>query len=666
MTKSLPEILAPVGDTGAFLAALAAGADAMYLGLKAFTARMESQNFSLAELSRLAELAHQEGRKVFVALNSLLKPGEVGTALRLVAKLQRHVGPDALIVQDLGALELARQAGFAGELHISTLANLTHPRGLAVAKELGADRVILPRELNLDEVRQCSRHCPPGLALEVFVHGALCYCVSGRCYWSSFLGGKSGLRGRCVQPCRRTYRQGDRYGRFFSCLDLSLDVLTKTLLNLPRVVSWKIEGRKKGPHYVYHVVSAYRLLRDHPADPRARNQAEDILAHALGRPRTKATFLPQKPRPPVQANQQTGSGLLAGKVHLAGGRGGRPRFGFRPRFALMAGDYLRVGYEDQPWHFTTRVNGRVPKNGAFPLRPPAAKSPKPGTPVFLIDRQEPELIRQLQHWQDRLDRCPGREPVAVDLEPRLPSPPPGPRPRPREMVVAWEPPSPKGGKKMPAEKAPNALWLAPRALQAAPQAQVPRWWWWLPPVIWPNEEEDWRRLVEQALERGARRFVLGSPWQAALLAGAGAELMAGPFCNASNPAALAVLAKLGLKGAIVSPELSAGDFLALPGQSPLPLGVVLTGFWPMGLSRWPLAGIKPGQPFTSPKKEVFWLRRRGQNTWIYAGWPLDLARYRQELVQAGYVWLVHLAEEPPASLPRARRASSFNWKLKLL
>ena len=177
--------------------------------------------------------------------------------------------------------------------------------------------------------------CPEGLDLECFVHGALCYCVSGRCYWSSYMGGKSGLRGRCVQPCRRVYRQGGaaaaamakqaeqqareqgrngrdggrdmrrprpqrsnpgkgRDGRFFSCLDLSLDVLAKTLLHIPHLVSWKIEGRKKGPHYVYHVVTAYRMLRDNPGDPQARKDAEAILEMALGRPGSRARFLPHK------------------------------------------------------------------------------------------------------------------------------------------------------------------------------------------------------------------------------------------------------------------------------------------------------------------------------------------------------------------------------------
>lgn len=113
---------------------------------------------------------------------------------------------------------MARQAGYEGGLFLSTLANLTHPASLLAAKELGADRVILPRELSIDEVKQISAACPEGLDLEMFIHGALCWCVSGRCYWSSYMGRQERPARRCVQPCRRVYKQRNHSGRFFSCL----------------------------------------------------------------------------------------------------------------------------------------------------------------------------------------------------------------------------------------------------------------------------------------------------------------------------------------------------------------------------------------------------------------------------------------------------------------
>lgn len=679
--KHTPEILAPAGDQNSAMAALAAGADAIYLGLKHFSARMQADNFSITDLSRLVALAHDEERRVYVALNSLLKPGDPASAGRLIARLDRDVHPDALIVQDLGSVEMARQAGFSGEVHLSTLANVTHPQAFGMARKLGVSRVILPRELNVDEVRQCNDACPEDMSLELFVHGALCWCVSGRCWWSSYMGGKSGLRGRCVQPCRRVYTQKKRKGRFFSCMDLSLDVLTKSLLSMPNVASWKIEGRKKGPHYVYYTTAAYKLLRDNPDDSQAKKQAEDILSHALGRPRTHATFLPQRPYTPTQPDEQTSSGLLAGVVKLEkvepakgrkkpGGPGknakpqGRPRSLVKARFALQAGDFLRVGYEDEPWHFTTRITKPVPKGGVYHLFAPPKKYPKSGTQVFLIDRRERELTTLLKEWNGKLARYRGTESASVEFTPALPAK--AKRPRLMSIILRAGLPHGKQGKVGKFTGNVNGLWLSPKPLRSISKTLFERISWWLPPVIWPDEEQKWQSMIREAVRKGARHFVLGAPLQASLFENMRTDLIAGPFCNVSNPAQVAVLKQLGFSGAIVSPELAGDEILSLPALSALPLGIVLNGYWPMGISRWPLEGIKPNEPFSSPKGEVFWMRRYGQNHWVYPGWPLDLSKYRERLLDAGYSCLVSMTEEPPAAVPQASRTTQFNWDVGLL
>ena len=712
-----PEILAPAGDAPSFLAALAAGADAVYLGLKHFSARMQAENFGLAELSRLTDLAHAENARVYVAMNTLIKPGESAAAYRLVARLARQVRPDGLIIQDLAMLDLARQAGFEGGLFLSTLANLTHPEALLQAKALGADRAILPRELSIDEIRRMGEACPDGLDLECFIHGALCYCVSGRCYWSSYMGGKSGLRGRCVQPCRRVYRQGgaalqalfrnaendgrdaarqdgkktrenrngrsaleirpfesdgaarrsprpprgkERSGRFFSCLDLSLDVLAKTLLGIPHLASWKIEGRKKGPHYVYHVVTAYRMLRDHAGDPKARRTAEEILGMALGRPGSRARFLPQKNSVPTTPDGQTSSGLLAGKIRVEPDG----RLLLKPHFELLPQDYLRIGVEDERWHATLPVTRRVPKAGSLVLRLPRHKTPRAGTPVFLIDRREPELMQALKPWLARLEALPGRSSEAVDSAPRLPAPVKS-RPRADMLLRAA---LPQGRETRGGRNQLLALWLSPRSAEIS-RTVAPRVAWWLPPVLWPEEEDGLRRMITRLWREGARHFVCNAPWQRGFFPAQlpdDADLLAGPFCNAANAPALGVLAGMGFAGAFVSPELAREDLLALPGQSPLPLGMVLSGFWPVGLSRFGLLGVKANEPFMSPKGEVFWARQYGGNIWLYPGWPLDLMTKRQELTAAGYGFFVHIQENPPAGLPEARRQGLFNWDGALL
>lgn len=661
MNGHKPEIMAPAGDRASFLAALAAGADAVYAGLKHFSARMQAANFGVSELAGLAALARDKGACTYVAMNALMKPGDEAAAGRLIDRLTRQVRPEGLIVQDLGLARLARQAGFRGELHLSTLAALSHPAGLAVAKGLGFSRVVLPRELDLDEIKAMAAACPQGLDLEVFVHGALCHCVSGRCWWSSWLGGKSGLRGRCVQPCRRLYREGGPKGksaRLFSCLDLSLDVLVRTLLSVPRVRAWKIEGRKKGPHYVFYTTRAYRLLRDEGDDPQAKKVAMDLLGQALGRTGTHSVFLPQKPHSPVRPDQDTGSGLVVGSVKRAPGPQPKAEAFFQARCELLPGDVLRIGCEDEPWHTTLALRQRLPKGGRFTLRPQQGKAARSGTLVFLVDRREPELATLLANLERELAaRTPGRS-VASEFAPA--APPPAPPAAKKELTLY----------RIPAKgklRGEIAHWLERRTFLGLPPRAVAKTWWWLPPVIWPGEEDKYRTLVAEALRKGARRFVLNAPWQIGLFADPGkAWLCAGPFCNLANVQALAELKDLGFTGAIVSPELSREDFLALPGHSPLPLGVVTQGLWPCGISRIKAEGLRFEEPLRSPKNEICFVRRIGGNYWIFPGWELDISDHVPELSAAGYSLFVSIKEPWPKAVPRMDRPGTFNWDLALL
>lgn len=686
-----PEILAPAGDMASFLAAYAAGADAVYLGLKHFSARATAENFGPNELSKMVELANLHGKKVFVAFNSLAKPGELAQAGRLIKRLARDVKPHALILQDPGLVDIARQAGFEGELHFSTLANVSHAKALQVCAQLGASRAILPRELTIDEVVQVCENAPKGMGLELFVHGALCYCVSGRCYWSSFLGGKSGLRGRCVQPCRRIYTQKSREGRFFSCQDLSLDVLVRTLSRLPNLVSWKIEGRKKGPHYVYHTVAAYKLLRDEGQDPRARKDAEALLEMALGRPTTHAGFLPQRKIAVTTPNEPTSSGTLIGTIAYEktdfSKLGPKPANGKKPanisalgkpyikvRQDLLPKDFLRIGYEDETWHTTLPVTRRVPKTGTLYLSLSKGKMPQKGTPVFLIDRKEPELMAAINEWHKKLNACKGVTSMEVEFTPNLPAPIKGVK---KQLELHVRSTLPQGKETRTARSSRMGLWLSKGTVRAISRTVMPRVSWWLPPVIWPSEEDSIQGLLREAMRDGATHFVLNAPWQMAFFEEArkpGAqnrkvELVAGPFCNVSNAATVALFKRLGFSAAFVNPELNKEDFLALPSQSCLPLAAVIEGCWPVGISRQSLEIIKPNEIFNSPMREPFWARRYGENVWLYPAWQLDLSAHRQALEAAGYAFFATLDETPPADMkdmPTVRKTGTFNWDVPLL
>jgi len=655
-TRANPEIMAPAGDETCFLAALAAGADAVYAGLKHFSARMEADNFSTPELARLTALARDMGRKVYVPMNVMLRPGDLDAAGRLLDRLSRTVKPHGIICQDLGLVALAGQVGYPGEVHLSTLANVSFPAALGlVRKNPGACRVVLPRELSIDEIKAAAAVCPPGLSLEVFVHGALCYGVSGRCYWSSYMGGKSGLRGRCVQPCRRVYDYKGNKARYFSCLDLSLDVMAKLLLEIPQIAAWKIEGRKKGPHYVFYTTRAYKMLRDNPEDPGVRKAVGEILDQALGRNTTRYNYLPQRAFSPVDISKSTGSGRVIGKLAGKTGAGF-----FKPRQALLPGDLLRVGFEDEPWHRTVPVRKPVPKNGRLDLRFSGGSQPRPGSPVFLVDRREPELVRLVAGLKEKLAAVEPVQPEASEFAPRMPKPVSS-RDKARDMHLNRRPP--RGGLRGEA-----ALWLTPACAENLAKGAVTRTWWWLPPVIWPDEQDKWTRCLSSLVGRGARKLVLNQAWQVALLPPTRARLTlwAGPFCNTGNALALDRLAKLGFTGAVVSPEFSGPDFLALPGQSPLPLGLVIAGAWPVCVSRTLAAELKPGEPFTSPKGETFWTRNYGPNTWVYPAWPVDLTDKRRDLDRAGYKYFIHIYEPCPRTLPKIKREGHFNWDVGLL
>jgi len=651
---SPPEILAPAGNRASFLAAVAARADAVYCGLKLFSARMQAKNFAMEEFAALVHLAHEQGVKVFVTINTLLKSDDLMRVGQMLDQLQRLVKPDAVIVQDLALANLVKQTGFSGEIHLSTLANAGFPAALQVIRQkLEVDRVVLPRELNIDEIKQLAAVCPPELGLEVFVHGALCYAVSGRCYWSSFLGGKSGLRGRCVQPCRRQYSQSNQKNRYFSCQDLSVDVLAKVLLSIPQVRTWKIEGRKKGPHYVYYTACAYRMLRDHGQDAKTKKAALQMLSRALGRPGTHYNFLPQRPQNPVNLSSQTGSGLLVGRI-----KGSRQKPYFIAREELLAGDVLRLGYEDEAGHSIKRIGRSVPKGGRLYVSFSSKIAPAKGGPVFLTDRREKALVDMISDLEKTLGRIPESRNLESSFKLKLPT---GSLKKGRVVDL---PVHRKPGGSIPRDGI--GIWLSLQSVENISAKMKAPVWWWLPPVVWPENEIEINSQVEMAIKKGARHFVLNAPWQIAFFKKQkGFHLWAGPFCNLANPLAIAAVESMGLTGAIVSPELGREDYLQLPQQSPIPLGMVISGNWPLCVARSLADDVKPYKAFSSPRGEQAWVAKYGSDYWVYPNWKMDLKRHKKLLERAGYQLFVDLIEPIPQTVKLKKRQGLWNWDISL-
>ena len=252
------EVLAPAGGPEALRAAVFAGADAVYLGGPAFGARANAKNFSREELAQAVAFCHGRGVRVHVTVNTLLKETELPEALEFVEYLC-SLPVDAVLVQDMGLFALLRRRAPELPLHASTQMSLHTPAGAELLRELGADRVVLARELSLEEIREIHESCP--VELESFVHGALCMSVSGQCAFSALLGGRSGNRGLCAQPCRLPFAAPGGTGHDLSLKDLSF-VREIGQLKKAGVCSAKIEGRMKRPEYVAAAVSACRRAAD--------------------------------------------------------------------------------------------------------------------------------------------------------------------------------------------------------------------------------------------------------------------------------------------------------------------------------------------------------------------------------------------------------------------
>ncbi|WML35813.1 DUF3656 domain-containing protein [Clostridium sp. OS1-26] len=258
------ELLAPAGSIESLYAAVQAGADAVYLGGNKFSARAYASNFDDENMIKAVQYCHLYNVKVYITINTILKENEINEALEY-AKLLYKIGVDALIIQDMGFASLVRKHLPEFELHASTQMTIHNAEGALLLTNLGFKRVVLSRELSIDEIRYISKDL--GVETEIFVHGALCVCYSGQCLMSSMIGGRSGNRGRCAQPCRLPYtiidkkNKSEKKGYILSPKDICTVENVKEIIE-SGTASLKIEGRMKRPEYVAGVVQAYRKAID--------------------------------------------------------------------------------------------------------------------------------------------------------------------------------------------------------------------------------------------------------------------------------------------------------------------------------------------------------------------------------------------------------------------
>lgn len=270
----MPELLAPAGDMRCLKTAYAFGADAVYIGGPALQLRAPKTGFQPDDIILAVQFAHSFGKKLYVAANSFLEERELAHAADY-ARFLLDAGVDAVIASDLGMVSILKEAAPEMEIHVSTQANCLNSRAARAWKDMGASRIILGREVTLEDIKRIREHLPDDLQLECFVHGAMCMSYSGRCLLSAYLTGRSANRGGCTQPCRWNYVleeqtrpgmylpivEGEKGTAILSSHDLcAIEFLDK--LREAGVDSFKIEGRMKGEYYIATVVNAYRARMD--------------------------------------------------------------------------------------------------------------------------------------------------------------------------------------------------------------------------------------------------------------------------------------------------------------------------------------------------------------------------------------------------------------------
>ena len=318
------ELLAPAGNMESLDAAIGEGADAVYLGLKSFNARLRTTNFAWNQFGATIDALHKQNKKIYVTVNTVCEERETERLYRFLSYLN-EMKPDGLIVQDYAVMRLAQEFFPNLELHASTQMNVESAHGVRLLQNAGLKRVVLARELGLDEIRKIKNET--GADLEVFVHGALCVSESGLCLFSSFLGGKSANRGMCAQACRRYYTAevpgGIKQGYYFSPCDLQLIEQIPDLIEAG-VNSFKIEGRMKSAEYVGSVVAAYRYVIDHYKEDKkgAIAAGKRMLASDFARSKTSYWYgfnsleegIDNAATKILNPDQAGGTGIYLGKI----------------------------------------------------------------------------------------------------------------------------------------------------------------------------------------------------------------------------------------------------------------------------------------------------------------------------------------------------------------
>ncbi len=658
MNRPPLEILAPVGSPEMLEAAVRCGADAVYMGASAFHARRNSYCFSDDELRRAVEYCHARGMAVHLTLNTLIREEEMTAAVAL-AQTACAAGVDALIVQDMGLAARIHAAAPELTLHASTQLSCHTPEGVRRLRDAGFSRVVLAREMSAEEIRACAGL---GCELEVFVHGALCMSVSGQCYFSAMLGGRSGNRGLCAQTCRLPFRpdgSDDRGRAALSLKDMSLLHEMAALSELG-VCSLKIEGRMKRPEYVAAAVTVYHAAaRGEQPDPQTVEdlravfsrsgftdgyftgdrrdmfgvrRKEDVTAAAPVLKRLQRLYDGEKPRVSVDmtltvAEEQPVTLVVTDGEHTAQVTGEPPETALH-----RALDPERAEAQLRKTGGSPFAAGQVRVNVE-----PGLTMPLSALNALRRDGLEQLLslraVREVPVW-DETARPPELSPVARREQPLLIA----------QFVREAQVPAAldADGLVLPLDTPVERLQYWRRKMPVA--VAIPRGMFGREPAV--------LAALKQAREAGITAALCGNVGAVGLALQAGMRPVGGFSLNIANSEALAAYARMGLQAAVLSMELTFSQ-MAFTAHAPVPTGLLVYGRQALMLTRnCPRIGGVPcgrrncGGSLTDRRDKVFPLQCDGGCVEVLNADPLYWADKRGEIPPVDF-WLLSFTDETP-------------------
>ncbi len=671
------ELLAPAGSPEALDAAIGEGADAVYLGLRSFNARMRTTNFAFNQFEAAVEACHERQRKVYVTVNTVFEDRESDRMWQFLEYLA-SVGPDGVIVQDAGVARMVRDHFPSLHLHASTQMNVASSAGCNLLSRNGFKRAVLARELSLDEIRHIRQNT--SLELEFFVHGALCVSASGLCLFSSYLGGKSANRGACTQACRRLYETESHSGYFFSPDDLQLVEHVPALVEAG-INALKIEGRMKSAEYVGTVVAAYRALLDSiQIDPeRAVLKAKAMLQADFARRKTDF-FITGKPDLYIHPDQTGGTGISLGKIRDARTIDGQRWALLRSYEGLAERDSVRIHRADDSGRITARIQGirYVPEGMLIKVDGDWRQNDD----VYLI--QTAAMTRRYHHvLPQKLDRfhkfpshnlAPQPELLRLDQKTLDAAFPAG------TYILAGKVADLHAALTFKPKKAMILLdRLNAEALRRAEQSlpfKRDRLILWLDPYCAESDLEWLQPELDYWIEQGVTTIVANNIAHFGLLRGRNVFIAAGPWLYTFNQWAIAWYLAQGAKAVIPPLEISRQNLYRLTEHLPATFFMPVIFAYPaLFRIRSDLSSIYSERRFEDREGNVFQLEGRRDYSIVFPQQPFSLVDVVPNLKKQGFSrFIIDLTGADPArglyrDIARAAEqyrplpgTTRFNWK----